>query len=156
MRTMTLEELLMKEDDSVILDIYTELESCVIPATGYAHAYCRKVNKLINAGKLCTVRDKYRNVYLPTLSKLIFKEMARRYYQVLYNQKTMMSIVHDEPAVVDTNVDDIEDSIEDPRTCIWCGEVFARSDVHRTDIGIMCDRCITAVRSRGEKVTVYD
>lgn len=156
MRTMTLEELLMKEDDSVILNIYNELESCVVPATGYAHAYCRKVNKLINAGQLCTVRDKYRNVYLPTLSKMIFKEMSRRYAQVLYNQKTMLSIEYDAPTEVKTNGDDIEDSIEDPRTCIWCGEVFARADMHRTDIGIMCDRCITALRSRGEQVTVCD
>ena len=156
MRTMTLEELLMKEDDSVILDIYNELESCVVPATGYAHAYCRKVNRMINAGTLCTVRDKYRNVYLPTLSKMIFKEMARRYSQVLYNEKTMMSIVHEEPTEVKTNGDDVETSIEEPRTCIWCSEVFDRSEVHMTDIGIMCDTCITAVRSRGEQVTVYD
>lgn len=160
MRTMTLEELLMKEDDGVILDIYNELESCVVPATGYAHAYCRKVNKMINAGNLCTVRDKYRNVYLPTLSKLIFKEMARRYSQVLYNQKTMLSIVSDAPTAVKTNGDDIEEAEEatfsEPRTCIWCGQVFDRSDVRMTDLGLMCDTCITAVRSRGEEVTVYD
>ena len=137
MRTMTLEELLMKEEDSVILDIYNELESCVVPATGYAHAYCRKVNKLINAGQLCTVRDKYRNVYLPTLSKMVFKEMARRYSQVLYNQKTISE---------DTGV----------IKCCWCGEDFDMSELHRTDIGAMCDTCITAIRSRGEEVAVYD
>ena len=137
MRTTTLEELLMKEDDSVLLDVYEELDSCVVPATGYAHAYCRKVNKLINAGQLCTVRDKYRNVYLPTLSKLIFKEMARRYYQVLYNQKTISE---------DTGV----------QKCHWCSEVFDKSEMHLTDLGTMCEHCITAIHSRGEQVTVYD
>ena len=141
MRTMTLEELLMKEDDSVILDIYTELESCVVPATGYAHAYCRKVNKMINAGQLCTVRDKYRNVYLPTLSKLIFKEMARRYAMYCYNCKTVTATPIERAD--DTNV------------CCWCGELFDESDLKSTDLGMLCDQCLTAILSRGEKVTVY-
>lgn len=86
---MTLEQLLMKEPDTVLLSIYNELESRVIPATGYAHAYCRKVNKMIDAGALCTLPDKYRKVYLPTLSKLLFKELSRRYTQYLYNEKTV-------------------------------------------------------------------
>lgn len=137
MRTMTLEELLMKEDDGVILDIYNELESRVVPATGYAHAYCRKVNRLINAGKLCTIPDKYRNVYLPTLSKMIFKEMSRRYAQVLYNQKT----ISEDTGLV---------------KCRWCDEVYDRSEMHLTDLGTLCDHCIEAIRSRGEQVTVYD
>lgn len=89
MSTMTLEELLMKEDNATLIDIYLELESCVVPATGYAHAYCRKVNKLINEGKLCTIPGKYRNVYLPTLSKLIFKEMAHRWAAHCHNAKTI-------------------------------------------------------------------
>lgn len=152
MRAMTLEELLMKEDDNVILDIYTELESCVVPATGYAHAYCRKVNKLINAGELCTVRDKYRNVYLPTLSKLIFKEMARRYAMYCHNCKTV-----EEPTPEQLSLDDVdaEDNIDEPRICTWCGETFDRSEVKMTDIGLLCDRCIDAILSRGEKLAIY-
>lgn len=90
MRTMTLEELLMKEDTGTILDIYNELESQVIPATGYAHAYCRKVNKMIDEGRLCTLPDRYRKVYLPTISKMIFKEMSRRYAAYCYNAKSIV------------------------------------------------------------------
>lgn len=144
MRTMTLEELLMKEDDSVILDIYAELESCVVPATGYAHAYCRKVNKLINAGQLCTVRDKYRNVYLPTLSKMIFKEMARRYAQYCYNCKTTV------------RVSPLERNDDEPAECAWCENEFDADQLRQTDLGPLCDRCIAAIRSRGEEVIVYD
>ena len=89
MSIMTLEELLMKEDDGTILDIYQELESRRVPATGYAHAYCRKVNHMIDEGRLCTLPDRYRKVYLPTLSKMIFKEMSRRYASYCYNAKTI-------------------------------------------------------------------
>lgn len=142
MRTMTLEELLMKEDDSVLLDIYTELATLVVPSTGYAHAYCRKVNKLINAGELCTVQDKYRNVYLPTLSKMIFKEMSRRYAQMLYREKTIKA----------SPIDRADDSQE----CCWCGEMFDVSELRSTELGMMCDHCLAAVRSRGEEVAAYD
>lgn len=144
MSTMTLEQLLAREDDSVILDIYTELAANVIPATGYAHAYCRKVNKLIDAGELCTLPDKYRKVYLPTISKMIFKEMSRRYAQVLYNEKTLAP-----------TIDDDEDDVH---VCAWCGEdEFDSSELHYTDLGRLCDTCIAAIRSRGEEVVVvYD
>ena len=87
---MTLENLLMKEIDAVLLDIYNELESRKVPATGYAHAYCRKVNHMIDSGNLCTLPDKYRKVYLPTLSKMVFKELARRYANYCYNAKTIL------------------------------------------------------------------
>lgn len=146
---MTLEELLMKEDDGVILDIYNELESCVVPATGYAHAYCRKVNKMINAGNLCTVRDKYRNVYLPTLSKAIFKEMARRYACHCYNTKTI-----EQPAELIDDCTDIADGVETIK-CRWCDEVVAKSDTLLTDLGTLCTQCVNAIISRGEEVTVY-
>lgn len=89
MKTMTLEELLMKEDDVTLLDIYRELDSRVVPATGYAHAYCRKVNRMIDAGELCTLPDRYRKIYLPSLSKCILKEMSRRYANYCFNAKSV-------------------------------------------------------------------
>lgn len=143
MATMTLEQLLQKEPDGAILDVYYELESRVVPATGYAHAYCRKINKLINAGELCTIPDKYRNVYLPTLSKMIFKEMSRRYANVLRNEKTVI------------NVTPIERNDEET-ICSWCENDFDNDMLHSTDLGMLCDRCIAAIRSRGEQVIVYD
>lgn len=145
---MTFEQLLKNEEDSVLLDIYNELNSCVVPATGYAHAYCRKVNKMIDSGDLCTLPDKYRKVYLPTLSKMIFKEMSRRYAQVLYNEKTLMDAVRATP---------LERNDGEPALCAWCEDEFDdASELHMTDLGLLCDRCIAAIRSRGETVIVYD
>ena len=86
---MTLEQLLMKEDDGVLLDIQHELHTAVIPATGYAHAYCRKVNKMIDAGDLCINPTTYRKVYLPTLSRAVQKELARRWTNVMMNEKVV-------------------------------------------------------------------
>lgn len=81
--TMTLEKLLEKEEDGVLLDIQLELKSAVVPATGYAHDYCRKVNDMIDAGKLCINPTTYRKVYLPTLARAIQRELANRYVNYL-------------------------------------------------------------------------
>ena len=87
MSTMTLERLLHNEQDNELLGIYNELYTCVVPATGNAHAYCRKVNKMIDAGNLCIREDTYRKIYLPTLAKAVLKEMANRYASHCYNTK---------------------------------------------------------------------
>lgn len=87
MSHMTLENLLHNEQDSELLGIYSELYTCIIPATGNAHAYCRKVNKMIDAGKLCINPTSYRKVYMPTLAKAVLKEMANRYAAHCYNIK---------------------------------------------------------------------
>lgn len=89
MSTMTLEHLLHKEADSELLAIYNELHTCVVPATGAAHAYCRKVNKMIDAGTLCINPTSYRKVYMPTLAKAVLKEMANRYANHCYYMKTI-------------------------------------------------------------------
>lgn len=82
-KTMTLEQLLTKTPDGVLLDIQTELLNNIVPATGYAHDFCRKVNKMIDEGELCINPTTYRKVYLPTLAKAVQREMARRYTQAL-------------------------------------------------------------------------
>jgi hypothetical protein len=85
--TMTLEELVAREEDCTLLDIYNELDKCVVPATGYAHEYCRKVNRMIDRGALCINPTSYRKVYVPTLAKVIFKELSRRYVCYCRNMK---------------------------------------------------------------------
>lgn len=80
---MTLEQLLTKEHDGTLLNIQLELKSAKVPATGYAHAYCRKVNRMIDAGSLCINPTTYRKVYLPTLAKAVQKELANRYAEHL-------------------------------------------------------------------------
>lgn len=91
---MNLEQLLMREPDSVLLDIQLELLSGRVPATGYAHSYNRKVNRMIDAGELCMDPFKYRKIYLPTLARAVQREMARRYVNVLLNGK-----ICEDPAV---------------------------------------------------------
>lgn len=82
-KTMTLEQLLIKTSDGDLLDIQEELLSGVVPATGYAHSFCRAVNRMIDKGELCISPTTYRKVYLPTLAKAVQKELARRYTSIL-------------------------------------------------------------------------
>lgn len=76
---MTLEQLIEKTSDGDLMDIHNEIYNQVVPATGYAHAFCRKVNKMIDQGTLCINPTTYRKVYLPTLVRVVEKELARRY-----------------------------------------------------------------------------
>ena len=80
---MTLEQLLEKTLDGDLMDIYNEIHSQTVPATGYAHEFCRKVNRMIDKGTMCINPTTYRKVYLPTLAKAVEKELARRYVGAL-------------------------------------------------------------------------
>lgn len=80
---LTLEVLLTKTADNELLDIQLELLSGIVPSTGYAHSFCRKVNRMIDKGELCINPTTYRKVYLPTLAKAVQKELARRYTDIL-------------------------------------------------------------------------
>ena len=84
---MNLEQLLMKETDGVLLDIQLELLKSTVPTTGYAHEYCRKVNRMIDAGNLCINPNTYRRIYLPTLARAVQRELARRYVEYLMRGK---------------------------------------------------------------------
>ena len=153
MRTMTIEELLKNEDDVTLLNIHDELESCLIPATSYAHDYVRKINRMIDEGKLCVVPGKYRNVYLPTISKMIYKEMARRYASMCYNAKG--APLRGQQSFLGTT--NTLDEAEECHTCEWCNcDDFEPEQLHRTDLGMLCNRCIDGIRSRGDIVCVYD
>lgn len=160
MRTMTIEELLKNEDDVTLLNIHDELESCLIPATSYAHDYVRKINRMIDEGKLCVVPGKYRNVYLPTVSKMIYKEMARRYATACYNTKgpglpgqLSFGGAYCGPTVKATPIERNDEQC----TCDWCGiDDFEPDQLRSTDLGMLCDRCIAAIRSRGDIVCVLD
>ena len=77
----TLEQLLTMTDDEELLDIFGEIQSGVVPATGYSHGFCRRVNRMIDSGDLCINPTTYRKVYLPTLAKAVQRELARRYVE---------------------------------------------------------------------------
>lgn len=144
----TIEKLVSHTDDGELLDIYTELESGKVPSTSYAHEFCRKVNKMIDDGDISVKSEGFRHVYLPTLRKLVYKEMAHRYAAYLQYSKC--------PAPTPSAYDDDEDYDEDElRECEWCNNEFERSELIPTDLGMLCSRCIDAIRSRGEYVTTY-
>lgn len=88
---MTLEQLLRKEQNGVLMDIQHELDEAIVPATGYAHSYIRKINSMIDKGELCINPTTYRKVYLPTLAKAVHKELARRWTN---GNKTMTPLEH--------------------------------------------------------------
>lgn len=84
-KTMTLEELLTKTPDGVLLDIELELLDAVVPTDSKTQEFRRKINNMIDKGELCINPNTYRKVYLPTLAKAVQKELARRYTQALLN-----------------------------------------------------------------------
>ena len=146
MRAMTLEKLLKYRDDQELLNIYFELESGKIPSTSYAHDFCRKVNHMVDNGELCVDDGKYRHIYLPTLSKAIYKEMASRYATYMSNYKAPDPM----PQFEADNGGDTDDEV---RKCSWCELEFETDQLTPTDLGMLCERCIMAIRSRGEQVT---
>lgn len=83
MAKLTLEELLKREKNDVLLDVQLELLSGIVPATGAAHEYCRKVNKMIDMGECCINQSTYRKVYIPSLAKAVQRELARRFTRIL-------------------------------------------------------------------------
>lgn len=84
-KTMTLEELLTKTPDGVLLDMGIEILNAVIPTDSKTQEFRRKVNKMIDRGELCINPTTYRKVYLPSLIRAVQREMARRYTQALLN-----------------------------------------------------------------------
>lgn len=84
---MTLEQLVARETDGNLMDIYDELSSAIVPSTSYTRNYIRKVNRMIDAGKLCINPTTYRKVYLPTFAKVVKDELARRYIDHLQHTK---------------------------------------------------------------------
>lgn len=145
MRATTLEKLLKYRDDKELLDIYTELESGKIPSTSYVHDFCRKINDMVDKGELCVGEGQYRHIYLPTLRKAVYKEMANRYAAYMYNYKAP------QPATLESELDDDEDDI---RNCEWCNLEFEADQLIPTDLGMLCSRCIDAIRSRGDIVCI--
>ena len=84
-RIMTLEELLTKTPDGVLLDMSIEILESVVPTDSKTQEFRRHINKMIDKGELCINPNTYRKVYLPTLVRAVQKEMTRRYTQALLN-----------------------------------------------------------------------
>ena len=144
MGKLTLEKLLCSVDDKDLLNMHEELESGEIPNTSYCHDFCRKVNHMVDRGELCVKAGSYRHMYMPTISRAVYKEMARRYSEYLHNYKG--------PEASDADI--AFDEEEEECTCEWCNGTFGVSELVKTDLGMLCEGCIMAIRSRGEDVAI--
>ena len=78
-RTLTLAEKLSLEDNRTLFNIFSEIQTGVVPFNGYAHEYCRRFNRDVDLGKACINTSTYRHVYLPTLSKAVMLEISIRW-----------------------------------------------------------------------------
>lgn len=78
-KTMTVQQLLAKAPDEKIMEMYEELECGVVPATSACRKMIRQINHMIDQGTLCINPSTYRKIYLPSLARLVYAEMAMRY-----------------------------------------------------------------------------
>lgn len=78
-KTMTVQKLLAKAPDEKIMDMYEELECGIVPATSACRKMIKQINRMIDCGVLCINPSTYRKIYLPSLAKLVYAEMAARY-----------------------------------------------------------------------------
>lgn len=78
-RTMTVQQLLAKAPDEKIMEMYEELEAGVVPTTSACRMMIKRINRMIDQGTLCINPSTYRKIYLPSLAKLVYAEMAKRY-----------------------------------------------------------------------------
>ena len=175
MRTMTIEKFMSYTEDAELLDVYLELASGKVPSTSYAHDFCRKINKMIDDGDMAVNENGFRHIYLPSLRKLVYKEMASRYAFYLQNYKAPQPAISkpihcdncgglydssklrgtEHGLLCDRCYEQLVDNDEEPTKCAWCKEEFDSSELIPTDMGPLCRQCVTAIRSRGEQVTEY-
>jgi len=78
-KTMTVQQLLAKAPDEKIMEMYEELECSVVPTTSACRKMIKQVNRMIDQGILCINPSTYRKIYLPSLARLVYAEMAMRY-----------------------------------------------------------------------------
>jgi hypothetical protein len=154
MRITSIEKLMNSVDDGELLDIYTEIESGKVPSTSYAHDFCRKVNRMIDDGELSVKQDGFRHIYLPSLRKLVFKEMARRYAGYLMYKAPDPAWKFGDAGNLKPLVSEDTDE-EDVCKCNRCNGEYDSMDLIPTDLGWLCPQCIKELRSNDESVTVY-
>jgi hypothetical protein len=125
MRITSIEKLMNSLSDGELLDIYLELEDGKVPSTSYAHDFCRKVNRMIDTGELSVKSEGFRHIYLPSLRKLVYKEMAIRYSEYLIYEKAPTKVYTPKKTL----------------RCDNCGLSYDASGMHDTEYGIVCDKC---------------
>jgi hypothetical protein len=100
-----------------------------------------------------------------TADSIEFKDNDKNYGYVIDKIKSAVSkpmkeslynFTEEEMAEYNMDEDGVSlDSYDEYVRCNWCGEVFTAFDCEfEADLGWLCDRCYSAIRSRGEKLTI--
>lgn len=129
MRITSIEKLMNSLSDGELLDIYLELADGKVPSTSYAHDFCRKVNKMVDEGKLSVKTEGFRHIYLPSLRKLVYKEMAIRYSEYLIYEKAPANVYAPNKTL----------------RCDNCGLSYDVSELRETEYGLVCGKCYDAL-----------
>ena len=79
-------------------------------------------------------------------------EAARIYNTAQHDDDLQMRLENIEFSLVNEDNSEEDDESE---VCEWCGSED-HDGLRKTDLGMLCDMCITAIRSRGEEVIVYE
>ena len=71
-------------------------------------------------------------------------------------RESLYNFTEEEMAEYNMDEDGVSlDSYDEYVRCNWCGEVFTAFECEfEADLGWLCDRCYSAIRSRGEKLTI--
>lgn len=105
------------------------------------------------------------------LSEDIDWELNR--YEVYNQYDDLMNVFDDESEAIDwaianngayidlsssdtANFERIWTANDDIAKCDWCNEYFDSSELMKTDLGNLCSQCYSAIKSRGENLTIYE
>jgi len=77
-------------------------------------------------------------------------------YDKVLNMYEKAELILTKKDYVETSI--IPHPLDDLIECSWCGEDYteAPEELVSTDLGMLCDKCIRAIRSRGETVTIKE
>ena len=60
-----------------------------------------------------------------------------------------------EAQIEDRDIEVHDEDGEACHLCKWCSELYPESELREeTDLGHLCDQCVSAIRSRGESLTL--
>lgn len=76
---MNLQTYLGMLSDEDLINVHQEISVGKVPETGYSRTMMRQINRMIDKGSMCINPTTYRKVYLPTLIKAVYAELAHRY-----------------------------------------------------------------------------
>jgi hypothetical protein len=75
--------------------------------------------------------------------------------KLVVDEDTLNEVMHRGSLYVDIIKDILrseESSLDTKVKCNWCGEEFEGLELQQTSMGMLCDTCVRAIKSRGESI----